>query len=91
MRAWPPGCSTPPSRSAWPSGVAVLSTLAATRTEQLLAAGQGQANALTGGYHVAFAIAAALLVAAFTLALLLLRQPKQDAAAQPAAQLSPAA
>ncbi|MFI6600072.1 MFS transporter [Nonomuraea sp. NPDC050536] len=72
-------------------GVAVLSTLAATRTEQLLAAGQGQASALTGGYHVAFAIAAALLAAAFTVALLVLRQPKPNAAAQPAAQLSPAA
>ncbi|TDD06575.1 DHA2 family efflux MFS transporter permease subunit, partial [Nonomuraea diastatica] len=60
-------------------GVAVLSTLAATRTEQLLSAGQDQATALTGGYQVAFAVAAALLVAAFTAALLMLRQPKPDA------------
>ncbi|MDP4505872.1 MFS transporter [Nonomuraea sp. G32] len=73
-------------------GVAVLSTLAATRTDQLLAAGQSQPAALTGGYHVAFAIAAALLVAAFTAALLVLRQPRQDTAApQQAAQPIPVA
>ncbi|MGP3921348.1 MFS transporter [Nonomuraea sp. 10N515B] len=73
-------------------GVAVLSTLAATRTDQLLAAGQSQPAALTGGYHVAFAIAAALLVAAFTVALLVLRQPRQDTAApQQAAQPIPVA
>ncbi|MGP3932089.1 MFS transporter [Nonomuraea sp. KM88] len=73
-------------------GVAVLSTLAATRTEQLLDAGQGQAAALTGGYRVAFAIAAALLVAAFTVALLVLRQPKHDTATpQQAAQPTPVA
>ncbi|MEO3806858.1 MFS transporter [Nonomuraea sp. B1E8] len=71
-------------------GVAVLSTLAATRTEQLLDAGQSQAAALTGGYRVAFAIAAALLVAAFTVALLVLRQPKPDTAT-PQAQLTPVA
>ncbi|MEO3891526.1 MFS transporter [Nonomuraea sp. B5E05] len=73
-------------------GVAVLSTLAATRTEQLLDAGQSQAAALTGGYRVAFVIAAALLVAAFTVALLVLRQPKHDAAnPQQAAQFTPVA
>ncbi|MEV0583159.1 MFS transporter [Nonomuraea sp. NPDC050310] len=60
-------------------GVAVLSTLAATRTEDLLAAGQSRAAALTGGYHVAFAVAAALLVAAFTVTLLVLRQPRTPA------------
>ncbi|GAA2409770.1 MFS transporter [Nonomuraea africana] len=72
-------------------GVAVLSTLAASHTEQLLAAGQSQAAALTGGYQVAFAIAAALLVAAFIVALLVLRQPRPDTAARDTARLSPAA
>ncbi|MFD1545577.1 DHA2 family efflux MFS transporter permease subunit [Nonomuraea guangzhouensis] len=56
-------------------GVAVLSTLAASRTEELLSAGQSQAVALTGGYTVAFTISAALLVAAFIVALTVLRQP----------------
>ncbi|GAA4079280.1 MFS transporter [Nonomuraea soli] len=71
-------------------GVAVLSTLAATRTEELLAGGRSQAAALTGGYQVAFAVAAALLVAAFAVALLVLRQPGRDTAAQ-APQLTPVA
>ncbi|WP_327088911.1 MFS transporter [Nonomuraea sp. NBC_01738] len=69
-------------------GVAVLSTMAATRTEELLSAGQSQASALTGGYRVAFTIAAALLVAAFAAALLVLRQPKPEPAAP---QLTPVA
>ncbi|MGW0811610.1 MFS transporter, partial [Nonomuraea sp. NPDC002799] len=46
------------------------------RTEDLLATGQSQAAALTGGYHIAFTIAAALLVAAFAVALIVLRQPR---------------
>ncbi|MET8007218.1 MFS transporter [Nonomuraea glycinis] len=58
-------------------GVAVLSTLAASRTEGLLAAGSGEAAALTGGYRLAFTIAAALLVAAFTVTLAVLRQPRR--------------
>ncbi|MFF5111383.1 DHA2 family efflux MFS transporter permease subunit [Streptosporangium sp. NPDC000509] len=56
-------------------GVAVLSTLAARRTEELLSAGESTASALTGGYHLAFGVAAALLLAAFTVALVVLRQP----------------
>jgi hypothetical protein len=57
-------------------GVAVLSTLAASRTEGLLSTGKSEAAALTGGYHLAFGVAAALLVAAFTVAFIVLRQPK---------------
>ncbi|MEU8763508.1 MFS transporter [Streptomyces sp. NPDC048659] len=57
-------------------GIAVLSTLAAARTETLTAAGRPAAEALTGGYHLAFAVGAALLVVAFGLALALLRAPK---------------
>ncbi|MEU7858800.1 DHA2 family efflux MFS transporter permease subunit [Nonomuraea sp. NPDC049141] len=68
-------------------GVAVLSTLAASRTEDLLSAGQSQAVALTGGYTVAFTISAALLVAAFIVALTVLRQP---AAKENEALLTPA-
>jgi EmrB/QacA subfamily drug resistance transporter len=41
-------------------GVAVLSTLAASRTGHLLAAGRPAAEALTGGYRVAFGVGAAL-------------------------------
>jgi EmrB/QacA subfamily drug resistance transporter len=54
-------------------GVAVLSTLAASRTGQLLAAGHPAAGALTGGYHVAFGIGAGLAAAALVLAAAVLR------------------
>ncbi|MFD9542661.1 MFS transporter [Streptomyces sp. NPDC060022] len=54
-------------------GVAVLSTLAAGRSERLLAEGHSRADALTSGYQLAFAVGTGLLVAAFALALLVLR------------------
>ncbi|GAA0229062.1 MFS transporter [Cryptosporangium japonicum] len=56
-------------------GVAVLSTIAAARTESLL--DEGRAAALTGGYHAAFAVGTALLAAAFALAFGLLRQRRE--------------
>ena len=55
-------------------GVAVLSTLAAGRTEEELAAGVAEPTALTAGYHVAFTVAASLLVAAFAVTLIVLRK-----------------
>ncbi|WP_199485365.1 MFS transporter [Actinomadura craniellae] len=54
-------------------GLAVLSTLAATRTDGLLAGGTTEAAALTGGYRLAFGVGAALVGAAIPLALLALR------------------
>ncbi|WP_281181899.1 DHA2 family efflux MFS transporter permease subunit [Actinomadura macra] len=57
-------------------GVAVLTTLAAARTEALRTDGHDEATALTSGYHLAFAVSAGLLVAALAVALLVLRQPK---------------
>lgn len=63
-------------------GVAVLATLAASRTEALRAAGEGVAEALTGGYRLAFAVGAGLVGVAFVAALLLLRPaPARSAAA----------
>ncbi|MGW1927259.1 MFS transporter, partial [Streptomyces massasporeus] len=56
-------------------GIAVLSTLAATRTESLTAAGRPAAEALTGGYHLAFAVGAGLLLAALAIAFTVLRRP----------------
>jgi EmrB/QacA subfamily drug resistance transporter len=55
-------------------GLAVLASLAASRTDTLLAAGDGQAVALTGGYHLAFLGGAAFAIAAAALGGLLLRQ-----------------
>jgi EmrB/QacA subfamily drug resistance transporter len=49
-------------------GVAVLATLATSRSEVLLASGDGPAAALTGGYHLAFEIGAGLVAAAILLA-----------------------
>jgi EmrB/QacA subfamily drug resistance transporter len=54
-------------------GVAVLSTLAASRTGHLLAAGRPAAEALTGGYHLAFGTGAGLAAAALVLAAVVLR------------------
>ncbi len=49
-------------------GLAVLATLSSTRTENLLADGQGRAEALTGGYHLAFIVAAGLVTLAVIVA-----------------------
>jgi EmrB/QacA subfamily drug resistance transporter len=55
-------------------GLAVLASLAAARTDTLLASGESQAAALTGGYHVAFFVGALFAIAAATIGGLLLRQ-----------------
>jgi hypothetical protein len=49
-------------------GLAVLATVSASRTENLLDEGKGLASALTSGYHVAFWIGAACVVAAIVIA-----------------------
>jgi EmrB/QacA subfamily drug resistance transporter len=45
-------------------GLAVLASAAAARTQHLAAAGHGPLDALTGGYHLAFAIGAIFAIAA---------------------------
>jgi MFS family permease len=57
-------------------GVALLSTLAASRTSRLLAAHQGAAVALTGGYRIAFVAGAIMSGAALLLAAAVLRSPR---------------
>jgi EmrB/QacA subfamily drug resistance transporter len=54
-------------------GLAVLATLSVSRSDSLLAGGESHAAALTGGYHLAFWIAAALVIAALAVALATLR------------------
>ncbi len=49
-------------------GLAVLATLASNRTGELLAQGQSSTSALSGGYHLAWAIGARLVVATIALA-----------------------
>jgi MFS family permease len=68
-------------------GLAVLATLSATRSQDLVASGDSQAAALTGGYHLAFLIGAALVVAAIGVATVVLQGEKKAAkrvAARPA-------
>ncbi|MFG2523732.1 MFS transporter [Streptomyces sp. NPDC048527] len=60
-------------------GVAVLSTLAASRTRSLTAHGATRAEALTSGYHLAFTVGTGLLVAAFVIAYVVLRRPRTTA------------
>jgi EmrB/QacA subfamily drug resistance transporter len=68
-------------------GLAVLATLASTRTGDLTAAGQPLEAALNGGYHLAFAIGALLIGAAIVVGILVLRSDTaaaSDAAPAPA-------
>jgi EmrB/QacA subfamily drug resistance transporter len=61
-------------------GLAVLASLAASRTETLLDSGEGSLAALTGGYHVAFAVGAAFAALAAAVGGLLLRAEKPASA-----------
>ena len=54
-------------------GLAILATLSASRSENLLADGESTASALTSGYHFAFVVAAALVIAAIGVTLTVLR------------------
>jgi MFS family permease len=55
-------------------GLAVLASIAASRTDTLLADGAGQLEALTGGYHIAFVVGAVFAAAAAALGGTLIRQ-----------------
>jgi EmrB/QacA subfamily drug resistance transporter len=55
-------------------GLAVLASLAASRTDTLTADGSSELEALTGGYHAAFLVGAIFAFAAAALGGLLLRQ-----------------
>ena len=54
-------------------GLAVLASLAASRTDRLEAAGEGPLAALNGGYHLAYVVGAVFVVASGVVAALLLR------------------
>jgi EmrB/QacA subfamily drug resistance transporter len=71
-------------------GLAVLASLAARRTDTLLAAGESELSALTGGYHLAFLIGAVFAAVAAGLGALLLRAgayAPQEGAGEPAAEV----
>jgi EmrB/QacA subfamily drug resistance transporter len=69
-------------------GLAILASAAASRTESLSASGHGDLAALTGGYHLAFAIGAAFAVLAGVVAATLIRA--EPATAPHAAEGMPA-
>jgi EmrB/QacA subfamily drug resistance transporter len=60
-------------------GLAVLVTVAASRTGGLLASGQSTAAALSGGYHLVYGIGVALLAVAIVMAAVLLRPEEATA------------
>jgi EmrB/QacA subfamily drug resistance transporter len=62
-------------------GLAVLATLSTSRSDSLEAAGHSTASALTSGYHLAFWVAAGLVVAAIGVAAAVI-QPEHKAAEQ---------
>jgi EmrB/QacA subfamily drug resistance transporter len=62
-------------------GLAVLATLSTSRSDSLEAAGESTASALTSGYHLAFWIAAGLVVAAIAVAAVVI-EPEEKAAEQ---------
>jgi EmrB/QacA subfamily drug resistance transporter len=61
-------------------GLAVLASLAASRTDTLLAAGESEAAALAGGYHLAFLVGAIFAVVAASVGAVLLRSADASAA-----------
>jgi len=62
-------------------GLAVLATASGSRTRALIASGHGATASLTGGYHLAFWIAAGLVAAAIVIALTVLPADQRAAAA----------
>jgi EmrB/QacA subfamily drug resistance transporter len=70
-------------------GLAILASLAASRSDSLLGSGDGRLAALTGGYHVAFLVGALFAAGAAAVAAALLRATAPAAA--PHAEAEPAA
>jgi EmrB/QacA subfamily drug resistance transporter len=71
-------------------GLAVLASLAASRTDTLASSGDGELAALTGGYHLAFLVGAIFAVAAAATGAALLRPGHAAAAhAEPGSEPQP--
>ena len=71
-------------------GLAVLATLATSRTEGLRADGESVAAALNGGYHLAYLVGAALTVVAIVVALVALRSPASESSSAESSTGEPA-
>jgi EmrB/QacA subfamily drug resistance transporter len=72
-------------------GLAILASIAASRTDNLRASGEGPLQALAGGYHLAFLVGAIFAIVAATLGGTLLRDtavaPAPGAEPEPAEEL----
>jgi EmrB/QacA subfamily drug resistance transporter len=64
-------------------GLAVLASIAASRTDSLTASGEGRLAALTGGYHTAFIVGALFALGAAAVGTTLLRSPQGAPASEP--------
>jgi EmrB/QacA subfamily drug resistance transporter len=64
-------------------GLAVLASIAASRTDALITDGKSQIAALTGGYHAAFFVGAIFALTAAAVGALLLRVQMPEAAVEP--------
>jgi EmrB/QacA subfamily drug resistance transporter len=64
-------------------GIALLSTIAITRTESKLAAGTAVPDAMVGGFQLAFLVGAAIAAAGLVAALLLIRDEELTVETQP--------
>jgi EmrB/QacA subfamily drug resistance transporter len=58
-------------------GLAVLAALSASRSDELIGAGETTAAALTSGYHLAFGVGAGLVVVAIAIAVTVLQPERQ--------------
>lgn len=67
-------------------GLAILATLAASRTDKATEDGKDLVHAVTEGYHLAFMVSAGLVTAALVVAAVVIRTPKapQGGAVEPA-------
>jgi sugar phosphate permease len=68
-------------------GLAVLATLSASRSDQLIGDGESAAAALTSGYHLAFGIGGGLVAVAIAIAVTVLQpdpQTNEELQAKPA-------
>ncbi len=66
--------------------MAVLGTLAASRTSDLVAEGHGQASALTSGFHFSFTIASGCVALGILLAAAILRPVQASGPSEPTSE-----
>ena len=70
-------------------GLAILATLSGERTKALLDDGEGQLQALTSGYHLAYLVGAILAAIAVAIAVFVLRAPRPEAMPAPREEPEP--